>query len=132
MLEADDWSSLTQLHPTAPCSTACVKPPALAGAVATDSTLADEDRICGRKKLPFAGYSVVKERRAVEARGRSPLERRFRGQLLSKLVARSLLRASLASRASVSLAGTFDCYIAFTEVQADVTIFFSCSLACQP
>ena len=33
-----------------PLHTACVKPPALAGAVD-----------CGRKKLPFAGYSVVKE-----------------------------------------------------------------------
>ena len=44
----------------------CVcEPPALAGAVATGSTLASEDRICGRKKLPFAGYSVVKE--SVEA-----------------------------------------------------------------
>jgi hypothetical protein len=37
------------------------EPPALAGAVATGSTLASEDRICGRKKLPFAGYSVVKD-----------------------------------------------------------------------
>jgi hypothetical protein len=40
----------------------CVcEPPALAGAVATVLALASGDGLCGRKKLPFAGYSVVKE-----------------------------------------------------------------------
>ena len=44
------------------------EPPALAGAVATGSTLASEDRICGRKKLPFAGYSVVKDPKTLRRR----------------------------------------------------------------
>src|SRR5687767_4075579 len=56
----------------------CV-PPALAGAVD-----------CGRKKLPFAGYSVVKE--PVEAMSHQPMERRSRGELLSKLYFGSRVR----------------------------------------
>ena len=66
--------------------------------MATGSTLASEDRICGRKKLPFAGYSVVKEsvkRSALRLPGGPNC-----GPLLSKLVgsrhsqqARSFLRA---------------------------------------
>jgi hypothetical protein len=57
--------------------TACLHPPLRASA---DSVF------CGRKKLPFAGYSIVKE--CVEATGcqpfsHQPVERRLRGQPLS-------------------------------------------------
>ena len=45
---------------------------------------------CGRKKLPFAGYSVVKE--PVETMSHQPMERRSRGELLSKLYFGSRVR----------------------------------------
>ena len=41
-------------------------------------------RLCGRKKLPFAGYSVVKEL-ALRSCGLSTVGGRSRDQLLSKL-----------------------------------------------
>ena len=53
----------------------------------------------------------------------APVEDRFRGQPLSKLVARSTPAPPLQAR-SVSLAGTSDCYIARTEVQAEAAIRF--------
>src|SRR5918996_6179630 len=68
----------------------CVcEPPALAGAVASIPALASGDGLCGRKKLPFAGYSVVKEScrsYQLSASRCQPEERRLRGELLSKLL----------------------------------------------
>ena len=85
-----------------PLHTACVlTPPALAGAVD-----------CGRKKLPFAGYSVVKES-VVEAAGLAAGGARLRESFSPKLLA--CFTPAPPSRArSVSLAGTCDCYIADT------------------
>ena len=43
--------------------------------------------ICGRKKLPFAGYSIVKERlklQSYQLTAASLVERRLRDELLSK------------------------------------------------
>ena len=59
-LETGNWKLAT---PSDSSFAHCVcEPPALAGAVASALTLGGDDGLCGRKKLPFAGYSVVKER----------------------------------------------------------------------
>ena len=99
-----------------PLHTACVlTPPALAGAVD-----------CGRKKLPFAGYSVVKE--SVKLSALQLLEVRLRlsaraRQPLSKLMGRRRSQQAPFLLRPASLARTCDCYISDTEVQAEVQSF---------
>jgi hypothetical protein len=94
--------------------------------VATGSTLASEDRIVVGKNYRLQDIQLSKNRWS-KLPASQPVELACARASLQKLVARFTPAPPSRAR-SVSLAGTCDCYISVTGVQAEAAIWFLTSL----